>query len=126
MFVHDGVRCLLSTDLIHRCYEAIEYGSAIPVIDSKDSVRLTHGQTSIAVERNRVKLVQTPQTFKSEIILRAFQTDYQEKFKDEASVVEAMGSPVCLVEGEEQNIKITTPIDLVIAAQWLSTRGQPI
>lgn len=126
VFVHDAVRCLVTPSLIRRCYDvAMREGSAIPVIDSKDSVRLTGGQTSIAVERNRVKLVQTPQTFKSEIILRAFQTDYQENFTDEATVVEAMGTPVSLVEGEEQNFKITTPIDLVIAAQWLSTHGQP-
>ncbi len=126
VFVHDAVRCMVTPKLIHRCYEtAMREGSAIPVVDSKDSVRLMDGETSTAIERSRLKLVQTPQTFKSEIILQAFRSEYQEKFTDEATVAEALGVSVRLVEGEEQNIKITTPIDLVIAAQWLATRDQP-
>jgi 2-C-methyl-D-erythritol 4-phosphate cytidylyltransferase len=125
VFVHDAVRCLVTPSLIRRCYDgAIKEGSAIPVIDSKDSLRLTEGHTSTAIERSRAKLVQTPQTFRSEIILQAFRTEYQEKFTDEATVVEAMGTPVSLIEGEEQNIKITTPIDLLITSQWLSSRSQ--
>jgi 2-C-methyl-D-erythritol 4-phosphate cytidylyltransferase len=116
VFVHDGVRCLLSVDLIHRCYQsAVEFGSAIPVINSKDSVRLVLEQGNEALERDRVKLVQTPQTFQSKILLPAFAVDYQDKFTDEATVVEAFGMKVHLVEGEEQNIKITQPIDLLLA-----------
>ena len=116
VFVHDGVRCLFSVDLIHRCYQsAVEFGSAIPVINSKDSVRLVLEQGNEALERDRVKLVQTPQTFQSKILLPAFEVDYQEKFTDEATVVEAFGMKVHLVVGEEQNIKITQPIDLLLA-----------
>ena len=116
VFVHDGVRCLLSVDLIHRCYQsAVEFGSAIPVINSKDSVRLVLEQGNEALERDRVKLVQTPQTFQSKILLPAFEVDYQDKFTDEATVVEAFGMKVHLVVGEEQNIKITQPIDLLLA-----------
>ncbi len=116
VFVHDGVRCLLSVDLIHRCYQsAVEFGSAIPVINSKDSVRLVLEQGNEALERDRVKLVQTPQTFQSKILLPAFGVDYQDKFTDEATVVEAFGMKVHLVVGEEQNIKITHPIDLLLA-----------
>ncbi len=116
IFVHDGVRCLLSVDLIHRCYQsAVEFGSAIPVINSKDSVRLVLEQGNEALERDRVKLVQTPQTFQSKILLPAFGVDYQDKFTDEATVVEAFGMKVHLVVGEEQNIKITQPIDLLLA-----------
>ena len=116
VFVHDGVRCLLSVDLIHRCYQsAVEFGSAIPVINSKDSVRLVLEQGNEALERDRVKLVQTPQTFQSKILLPAFAVDYQDKFTDEATVVEAFGMKVHLVVGEEQNIKITQPIDLLLA-----------
>ena len=116
VFVHDGVRCLLSVDLIQRCYQsAVEFGSAIPVINSKDSVRLVLEQGNEALERDRVKLVQTPQTFQSKILLPAFAVDYQDKFTDEATVVEAFGMKVHLVEGEEQNIKITQPIDLLLA-----------
>ena len=114
VFVHDGVRCLFSVDLIHRCYQsAVEFGSAIPVINSKDSVRLVLEQGNEALERDRVKLVQTPQTFQSKILLPAFGVDYQDKFTDEATVVEAFGMKVHLVVGEEQNIKITQPIDLL-------------
>lgn len=120
IFVHDGVRCLLTVDLIHRCYEmALATGSAIPVIASKDSVRLLKEDNSEAVDRNRVMMVQTPQTFHSKIILPAFQIDYKDKFTDEATVVEAYGIKVSLVEGEENNIKITKPVDLLIAAKIL-------
>ena len=88
IFVHDGVRCLLSTDLIHRCYEtALATGSAIPVVTSKDSVRLLKEEHSEPLDRNRIVFVQTPQTFHSKILLPAFQVDYKEKFTDEATVV---------------------------------------
>lgn len=116
VFVHDAVRCLMSIDLVHRCYEAASiYGSAIPVIACKDSVRLQTGDTNRAVERSQVKLVQTPQTFRSDVLLSAFEMTYKENFTDEATVVEAFGKPVHLVEGEEQNFKITLPVDLLLA-----------
>lgn len=116
VFVHDGVRCLLSTELIHRCYEAaLEFGSAIPVTDSKDSVRVVNELGNEPVERSLVKLVQTPQTFHSKILLSAFSIDYKDKFTDEATVVEAFGLKVHLIEGEEGNIKITRPVDLIFA-----------
>jgi len=125
VFVHDGVRCLLSAALIHRCYEAtLEFGSAIPVIDSKDSVRIANGNASEATERSNIKLVQTPQTFHSKILLPAFNNiDYKSKFTDEATVVEAFGLKVNLVEGEEDNIKITNAIDLLIAEKILEGRS---
>ena len=118
IFVHDGVRCLLSTELILRCYEkALDTGSAIPAIPSKDSVRLVIDDGNEAIDRNNVMLVQTPQTFHSKILLPAFQIDYKDKFTDEATVVEAYGLKVSLVQGEEHNIKITTPLDLLMAEQ---------
>lgn len=121
VFVHDGVRCLLTKDLIHRCYEsALTTGSAIPVLPSRDSVRLVRDNGSDALDRNRIVLVQTPQTFHSKIILPAFQIDYKDKFTDEATVVEAFGMQVTLVEGEERNIKITRPEDLVVAESYLA------
>lgn len=121
IFVHDGVRCLLSTKLIHRCYEqALQHGSAIPVVDSRDSVRLLTSHGSEAVERSRVRLVQTPQTFRSGLLLDAYQTEYSLQFTDEATVVEASGHPVHLVEGEPDNIKITHPADLHLAEILLS------
>ena len=120
IFVHDGVRCLLSTGLIHACYaKAVETGSAIPVVKSKDSVRLLTEEGNDAIDRNKVMLVQTPQTFHSKILLPAFKIDYKDKFTDEATVVEAYGLKVSLVEGEETNIKITTPMDLMVAESIL-------
>ncbi|MEO6330360.1 MAG: 2-C-methyl-D-erythritol 4-phosphate cytidylyltransferase, partial [Ginsengibacter sp.] len=113
IFVHDGVRCLITADLIHRCYEAaVKFGTAIPAITSKDSVRIITGDTNEALDRSVIKLVQTPQTFHSKILLEAYKIDYKDKFTDEASVVEAFGLKVHLVEGEENNIKITDPVDL--------------
>jgi 2-C-methyl-D-erythritol 4-phosphate cytidylyltransferase len=121
IFVHDGVRCLVSKQLIHRCYQsAIETGNAIPVIPSHDSVRLITEDENDAIDRNRVVLVQTPQTFHSKILLPAFQIDYKDKFTDEATVAEAYGLKLTLVKGEDNNIKITRPIDLVIAASLLN------
>lgn len=120
IFVHDGVRCLLSSSLIKKCYgEAIEYGNAIPAIDSKDSLRLITSNGNKILKRNKVKLIQTPQTFHSKILLPAFKIDYKAKFTDEASVVEAFGLKMNLIEGEENNIKITTPFDIRLAENLL-------
>ena len=125
VFVHDGVRCLITGNLIHRCYEeAAKSGTAIPVVISKDSVRIINEEENESVDRNKVMLVQTPQTFHSKILLPAFQIDYKEKFTDEATVVEAYGMKVTLIEGEENNIKITRPVDLVIAENIILERNQ--
>ncbi len=123
IFVHDGVRCLLTTDLVQRCYEAAtEFGSAIPVVDCRDSVRLIKGEDNEPLDRDSIKLVQTPQTFHSKILLPAFKIDYKDKFTDEATVMEAFGLKINLVEGEDDNIKITKKIDLVLAEQLLNKR----
>ena len=125
IFVHDGVRCLLTKELIHRCYQkALETGTAIPAISSKDSIRLLSKEDSESFDRNKVMLVQTPQTFQSKILLPAFRVNYKDEFTDEATVVEASGIKVSLVEGEENNIKITRPGDLVIAERILEDGGQ--
>ena len=124
VFVHDAVRCLLTEQLVKNCYDtALEFGAAIPVVDCKDSVRLVTGNGNEALERRNVKLVQTPQVFLSTILLPAFNIDYKDKFTDEASVVEAFGMKVQLVEGEEDNIKITRPIDLLIAEKLMDERN---
>lgn len=120
VFVHDGVRCLVSKDLIYRCYaQAVETGTAIPAVVSKDSIRLLTEEGNEAYDRNKVMLIQTPQTFHSKILLPAFQIDYKDKFTDEATVVEAYGMKVSLVEGEENNIKITRPADMQVAEKYL-------
>ena len=124
IFVHDGVRCLLSKRLIHACYtKAVETGTAIPVVTSRDSVRLLTEEGNDAIDRHKLMLVQTPQTFHSKILLPAFQIDYKDKFTDEATVVEAYGLKVSLVKGEETNIKITSPIDMFIAEKILEQAG---
>lgn len=121
IFVHDGVRCLVSKKLIHRCYEqAVETGTAIPAVPSRDSIRLVNEEGNDAFDRNNVMLIQTPQTFHSKILLPAFQIDFKDKFTDEATVVESYGLKISLVEGEENNIKITRPIDLLIAESIIS------
>jgi len=123
VFVHDAVRCLVSEDLIHKCYDAVlTFGSAIPVIDCKDSIRLLTDDGNEPIDRGSLKIVQTPQVFYSKILLPAFNIDYKEIYTDEATVVEAFGLKVYLVEGEEQNIKITNPRDLVVAEKLLDER----
>jgi 2-C-methyl-D-erythritol 4-phosphate cytidylyltransferase len=124
IFVHDGVRCLLTKELIHRCYAAaVENGTAIPVITSKDSVRLITLASNEIIDRTKIRLVQTPQTFHSKILLPAFNIDFKDKFTDEASVVEAFGIKVALIEGEEYNTKITTPFDLMIAEKIIDLQN---
>jgi 2-C-methyl-D-erythritol 4-phosphate cytidylyltransferase len=118
VFVHDAVRCLATTDLIQRCYEhALKMGSAVPVVHARDSIRLLNDEKNDneVLDRNRIVLVQTPQTFHSKILLPAFEIDYKERFTDEATVVESFGLKISLIEGEENNIKITRPVDLLIA-----------
>jgi len=123
VFVHDAVRCLLTDQLIKQCYlQALEKGSAIPAVMATDSIRIVEGNTSAIADRNKVRLVQTPQTFKSDILLEAFKQTYNDKFTDEASVVESLGKEIYLIEGDYDNIKITRPIDLLIAEKILQER----
>src|SRR5687767_8885047 len=125
IFVHDAVRCLVTTDLIHRCFEnAVKTGSAVPALRSKDSVRLLNEEENDneVLDRSKVVFIQTPQTFHSRILVPAFEIDYKERFTDEATVVEAFGLKISLIEGEENNIKITRPIDLFIAEKLLEEK----
>ncbi|HMR92699.1 MAG TPA: 2-C-methyl-D-erythritol 4-phosphate cytidylyltransferase [Chitinophagaceae bacterium] len=123
IFVHDGVRCLVPDTLIKRCYaKAVETGSAIPVIRCRDSIRIETGETTEALDRSKVMLVQTPQAFHGKILLPAYKIDFKDRFTDEAAVVEAFGIKVSVVEGDEQNIKITYPLDMVLAEKILSER----
>ena len=125
IFIHDAVRCLVTIDLIHRCFEnALKTGSAVPALRSKDSVRLLNEEENDneVLDRSKVVFIQTPQTFHSRILIPAFEIDYKERFTDEATVVEAFGLKISLVEGEESNIKITRPIDLFIAEKLLAEK----
>ncbi len=120
VFVHDGVRCLVSVDLIQRCFQqALLKGSAIPAVAATDSIRIVNDTASVVADRNNVRIIQTPQTFKSELLLAAFKQNFKDSFTDEATVVEAYGEKVFLIEGDYKNIKITRPIDLIIAEKIL-------
>lgn len=114
--VHDGVRPFPSIDVITRCYEtARERGAVIPVIPVVETVRHTEGDSSRTVPRDEYRLVQTPQTFDVQLLKRAYRQPFTPMFTDDASVAEAMGESITLVEGNRENIKITTPFDLKIA-----------
>jgi 2-C-methyl-D-erythritol 4-phosphate cytidylyltransferase len=123
VMVHDGVRPLVSTELIERCYkQALEQGSAIPAIAVTDSMRLITEEGTEPVDRSQLRVIQTPQTFKASILLPAMQQHYQQSFTDEATVVEALGEEVFLIEGDKRNIKITTPEDLIVAEALIKAR----
>ena len=111
--IHDGVRPLVNKNVVKQCMLiAKDKGSAVPVIKVDDSLRKKTLNGSISVNRNEFLIVQTPQCFKSEIILKAYQQNFNNKFTDDASVVEDLGLEIQLVEGNKENIKITTPEDL--------------
>lgn len=115
--VHDGVRPFVAPEVIKRCYELAAIKKAvIPVIDVMETVRHITETGSETVNRNDYKLVQTPQVFDAELLKQAYAQEYTPFFTDDASVVEAMGVPVCLAEGNRENIKITTPFDLKISS----------
>lgn len=114
--VHDGVRPLVSNETIERCFVVAEKNAAaIPVIDMIESVRQITPEGSVSVDRTAYKLVQTPQIFDGELLMNAYQQDFSPFFTDDASVVESFGHRVELVEGNRENIKITTTIDLKLA-----------
>jgi 2-C-methyl-D-erythritol 4-phosphate cytidylyltransferase len=114
--VHDGVRPFPSIDVIHRCYETARTAKAvIPVIPVVETVRHLEGKGSVTVPRGDYRLVQTPQTFDIQLLKAANRQPYNEGFTDDASVVESYGHNITLVEGNRENIKITTPYDLKIA-----------
>jgi len=115
VFIHDGVRPLVSRKTLVRCFEtAQKYGNAIPVLPVTESLRKLDGEQNIAVDRSLYFSVQTPQTFRSDQILQSFSQPYEQGFTDDASVVESAGYKIQLVEGNVENIKITTPTDLII------------
>ena len=114
--VHDGVRPFPSIEVIRNCYEtAREKKAVIPVIPVVETVRQLEGATSFTVPRDDYRLVQTPQCFDIQLLKAANRQPYNENFTDDASVVESYGHAITLVEGNRENIKITTPYDLKIA-----------
>lgn len=118
--VHDAVRPLVSTNLIDRCYSQAEVrGNAVPVIALKDSARSITAEGSISLKRDTIRLVQTPQVFQAGELSAAYEQEEDASFTDDASVVEANGMKIHLVEGCGRNIKITTPADMAMAEAML-------
>ena len=114
--VHDGVRPFVSHDVIGRCLsEADTHGAVVPVVPVVETLRQLTDDDSITVPRDAYRLVQTPQTFRASLLRQAYAQPYSDAFTDDASVVEALGHTVHLVEGNRENIKLTTPFDLVVA-----------
>ncbi len=123
VLVHDAVRCLVTPELIQRCYQgALEKGNAIPAIEPIDTLRMITASGSHPVDRSHFRIIQTPQAFKSSILIKAFEQDYDPSFTDEASVVEKSGMAIHLVEGSATNFKITRQQDLIAAAAILQPR----
>jgi 2-C-methyl-D-erythritol 4-phosphate cytidylyltransferase len=124
--VHDGVRPLINKELITRIFNQANFDDgAYPAVALTDSLRklLSTAKKSVPVDRSKYRLVQTPQVFRADILINAYKQDYKEEFTDDVSVVEAAGicHPV-MVEGNRENIKITTPIDFAIVQTLMKCR----
>ena len=119
--VHDGARPLVDPDLIARCFEgALRHGAAIPVVPVCSSVREVSEGRSRAIDRERLRIVQTPQCFQAPLLRKAFGQPYEPAFTDEATMVERLGAEVFLVAGDERNIKVTNPLDLRVAEELMA------
>ncbi|MDR1808846.1 MAG: 2-C-methyl-D-erythritol 4-phosphate cytidylyltransferase [Prevotella sp.] len=125
--VHDAARPFVSGKLIRQAFEeAALHNAVVPAINATDSLRLVEdGNNSRIIDRTKIKLVQTPQVFDSDLLKAAYQTEYRPDFTDDASVVEAHGGRISLFDGEATNIKITTPFDLEMAEVILKLSSQP-
>lgn len=115
--IHDAARPFIPKEVIGRCYqEAFDFRcGVIPVIEEKNSVRILTAYESKALDRKKIRVVQTPQVFPADLLKNAYETPYREEFTDDASVAEDSGIQIKLVKGDERNIKITTPLDLKFA-----------
>ena len=125
--VHDGVRPFPSVEVIRNCYETARTAKAvIPVIPVVETVRHLEKEGSVTVPRGDYRLVQTPQTFDIQLLKAANRQPYNDGFTDDASVVESYGHAITLVEGNRENIKITTPYDIVVAEAILTSHPSPL
>ncbi|MDQ3046288.1 MAG: 2-C-methyl-D-erythritol 4-phosphate cytidylyltransferase [Bacteroidota bacterium] len=114
--IHDAARPLVSADTIRRTFEEASItGNASPAVALSDSIRVVKGKENTAVDRSKYRIIQTPQCFHSDLIKAAFKKEYKPEFTDDATVLEAYGEKINLVEGNKENIKITTAQDLIIA-----------
>lgn len=121
--VHDAVRPLTSVALIEKSFKiAEEKGNAVAAVHPTDSIRAIRTDRNEALHRDNVYLIQTPQTFQSALLKKAYKQPYRNEYTDDASVVEHAGHEIHLIEGERENIKITYPVDLEIAALYIKKR----
>jgi len=124
--IHDVVRPLVSIDTIKTCFKiAEEKGNAVPAIQPVESVRALTGTGNRVIQREDVQLIQTPQVFIWEQLENAYEQDFTTEFTDDASVVETYGFRINLVEGNRENIKITTPTDMKFAELYFSAYSSP-
>jgi len=122
--IHDGVRPLVSQKLISRCFDlATKKGNAIPYTLIQDTMRHLKGSKNISVDRNKYVRIQTPQVIDIETLKKAFSKPWNKNFTDESRMLESIGVPICLVEGEEENIKITNKNDLLLASHYMKHRA---
>ena len=124
--IHDGVRPLVSGELIQRAIaDAKVFGAVIPVVTPIDSLRQIDDEGNHIIDRTRLRIVQTPQVFHAKVIRKAYELPYSHEFTDDASVVEASGHDIFLCEGDYANIKITTPIDIITVEALLTAQVEP-
>lgn len=123
--IHDAVRPLVSKKLIIKLMlEAEQNKAVIPVVAPPDSYRKMEGELSHIIDRSTLRIVQTPQVFQASVLRQAYEQEFSPTFTDDASVVEMAGHNVTLVEGERENIKITTPVDMTIAEAIISMQDE--
>jgi 2-C-methyl-D-erythritol 4-phosphate cytidylyltransferase len=121
--IHDGVRPLVSNDIISNSFKlAEENQAAVAAVPLKDSIRITEKKSNKAIDRSQFRLIQTPQTFDVQLIKKAYALKEDQSLTDDASVAERGGYKVSLFEGSYENIKITTPEDLIVAEALLKAR----
>lgn len=122
--IHDGVRPLASKRLIIKLIlEAEKHHAVIPAVAPADSYRIVEGNNSHIIDRSTLRMIQTPQVFSAELLRNAYKQPFSTTFTDDASVVEAAGEKITLIEGERENIKITTPSDMIIAEAIISSES---
>ena len=122
--IHDGVRALVSKRLIINAMLKIESVDAvIPVVEAVDSYRVVEGESNEVIPRSKLRIVQTPQVFRADILRKAYSQEYNPRFTDDATVVESLGVKITLIEGERSNIKLTTPEDMVYAEAMIEGKS---
>lgn len=120
--IHDAVRPFVSADVILQAFKDAEYfGNAVPVLNITDSVRLKDGPLNEPIDRRFLFKVQTPQCFRTDLIKKAYSQNFDEKFTDDAMVLESIGERIHLIDGNVENIKITYPSDLLVAEAFLKS-----